>query len=115
MPLRSRRLPHDVGVGYLLDGGGLPLPVRPENLRLPGALLIVELEGFALLHEARKVFVLCPEVVGRTQRKTDIQRLKNYGDLELLPLTPATTASSPEEARDLVLQLAEHPADSGAS
>src|SRR5689334_7990188 len=36
---RAGRLPHDVGVGYLLHRAGLPLAVRPEHLGFPGTLL----------------------------------------------------------------------------
>src|SRR5689334_25429725 len=39
--LRSGRLPHDVGAGYLLHRGGLPLAVRPEHLRFPRTLFLV--------------------------------------------------------------------------
>src|SRR4051794_32992977 len=98
--LCSGRLPHDVGVGDLLHRGRLPLTVRPEHLSLPGTLLVVEIDVLDLLHETREVFVLRPEVVRRAQRESDIQRLRDDGDLELLAFAATTTTAATTAAAE---------------
>jgi hypothetical protein len=53
-----------------------------------------------LLHETGEILVLSPQVIGRAEGQTDVLRLRDEGDLELLALSTVT-----EESRTLSFRL----------
>src|SRR5690606_16086190 len=97
VPLGPLRLPYDPLVRDLIDDGGLPVPVRPEDLAAPlqlGVRLLLDL--LHLLHEAGEVSELRPLVVGDADRYADVDVLDDVGHLGVAP------TGSPAAARRLL-------------
>ncbi len=106
VPLVTLGAPDDLLVGHLFQDVGFPLPVGPQDLRLPrglGLLFLVPLDVLHLLHEAGEVLVLRPLVVDRAQWGSDVDRLDDVGGFEHVAPTVSAATAATERLLRLVL------------